>query len=370
MADARYFKQLVGQTPGDKAWEAWKADAMVCVIGAGAMGTALSVHCQQTGSPVSLLATELDQAVVEAHRRGHRHPALGVPIPTGVDCVEADKWEEPLARADVIIVAVSSQGISEVARRAVAMAAPDATWVVATKGWDDDTLQSCSEVVESLMASDPAVASLGGPALAPELVAGVPTAIVCASRRADVRDRVRAVLASPALAVATTDDVAGVETAAAYKNVAAIAVGICEGLSERQSESVVVNRYANTRAAVFAGGVLEMTRIGTALGGRAETMLGLAGAGDLYVTCLGGRNSRFGRLLGSGETADQARAVIGSTVEGVGATRAALAIAERVAIRLPLARAVADAVAGSSSPDVWLSTLGDLLQSTDGREFS
>jgi glycerol-3-phosphate dehydrogenase (NAD(P)+) len=343
---------------------------MLCVIGAGAMGTALAVHCLRAGTPGTLLATELDEAVVDAQRCGQPHPALGVPVPAGVDCVEADKWDEPLGRAEVVVVAVSSHGIDAVVRRAAAMAAPDATWIVATKGWDDRTLQSCSEVVESLMPAGAAVASLGGPALAPELVAGVPTAIVCASRRADVRARVSAILDAPTLFVATTDDVPGVETAAAYKNVAAVAVGMCEGLSERQTESVFVHGYANTRAAVFAAGVLEMTRLGTALGGRAETMLGLAGAGDLYVTCLGGRNARFGRLLGSGETAEQAMAVIGSTVEGVGATRAALAIASRLDIRLPIARAVADTIEDNASPALWLTALADLHEDSDRRELS
>jgi glycerol-3-phosphate dehydrogenase (NAD(P)+) len=335
---------------------------MLCVVGAGAMGTALAVHCLRAGTPASLLATEFDDAVVDAHRRGFQHPALGVPIPTGVDCIEADKWESPLARAEFVVVAVSSHGIREVVRRAAPMAAPDATWIVATKGWDEHTLQSCSEVVDSAVPAGSSVASLGGPALAPELVAGVPTAIVCASRDAEVRARVRALLEAPSLFVATTNDVPGVETAAAYKNVAAIAVGMCEGLSERQTESVFVHGYANTRAAVFAAGVLEMTRLGTSLGGRAETMLGLAGAGDLYVTCLGGRNARFGRLLGSGETADQAMSVIGSTVEGVGATHAALAIARRESIPLPIARAVADALDDNTAQTVWLSALSDLLE--------
>src|SRR5215470_14307023 len=195
---------------------------MLCVVGAGAMGTALAVHCLRAGTPASLLATEFDEAVVDAHRRGFQHPALGVPIPAGVDCVEADKWESSLARAELVVVAVSSHGIREVVHRAAPMAA-----------------------------------------LAPELVAGVPTAIVCASREGKVRARVRALLEAPSLFVATTDDVPGVETAAAYKNVAAIAVGMCEGLSERQTESVFVHGYANTRAAVFAAGVLEMTRLAT-----------------------------------------------------------------------------------------------------------
>ena len=155
---------------------------MLSVIGAGAMGTALAVHCLRAGTPATLLATGLDEAVIDAQRRGQPHPTLGVPIPAGVDCVEADKWDEPLRRAEVVFVAVSSHGIDAVVRRAAAMADPNATWIVATKGWDERTLQSCSEVVESLMPEGAAVASLGGPALAPELVAGVPTAIVCASR--------------------------------------------------------------------------------------------------------------------------------------------------------------------------------------------
>jgi len=332
------------------------------------MGTALAVQFLRAGSPPTLLATQFDEAVVEAHRRGQPHPSLGVPVPHSIECVEDTKWEEPLARADAIVVAVSSAGIGDVVRRTAALAAPDATWVVATKGWDEHTLQSCSEVVQSLMPRGASVASLGGPALAPELVAGVPTAIVCASRSADVRARVRAMLETPTLVVTTTDDVPGVETAAAYKNVAAIAVGMCEGLSERRTENVFVHGYANTRAAVFAAGLLEMTRLATALGGRQSTMLGLAGAGDLYVTCLGGRNARFGRLLGAGETADQAMGVIGSTVEGVGTTQAALAIAERLSIKLSLARAVADAIADATPQALWISAMADLLEERDDLE--
>jgi glycerol-3-phosphate dehydrogenase (NAD(P)+) len=332
------------------------------------MGTALAVHCVRSGKPATVLATAFDQAVVEAQRRGEQHPALGLPLPAGVDCVEDAKWDEPLARADVIIVAVSSGGIDQVVRRAAAIARPEAIWVVATKGWDDQTRRSCSEMVEHLVSSPARVASLGGPALAPELVAGVPTAIVCASRDATVRAEVRAILETSALAVTTTDDVVGVETAAAYKNVAAIAVGMCEGLSERRSENVFVHAYANTRAAVFAAGLHEMTRLSVALGGRERTMLGLAGAGDLYVTCLGGRNARFGRLLGAGETAAQAMGVIGSTVEGVGATHAALMIAERLSIELPLARVVAAAIDDNAPGNVWLGALVDLFEEQDHRE--
>ena len=137
-----------------------------------------------------------------------------------------------------------------------------------------------------------------------------------------------------------TDDVVGAETGAAYKNVVAVAVGMCEGFSERLVERASVHAFANARAAVFALGMIDMVRLAEQLGGRAGTVLGLAGAGDLYVTCLGGRNGQFGRLLGAGQTPEQARTTIGSTVEGVVNCAAALALASRESIDLPSARAV------------------------------
>jgi glycerol-3-phosphate dehydrogenase (NAD(P)+) len=147
-----------------------------------------------------------------------------------------------------------------------------------------------------------------------------------------------------------SDDVGAVEVAAAYKNVTAIAVGMCEGLSERLTESVYVHRFANARAAMFAHGLQDMTRLAAAEGGRIETILGLAGAGDLYVTCLGGRNGNFGRLLGGGQTPQQAQTTIGSTVEGVPNTYAALALAARDGVQLRAAPAVAAVLSGTSSP--------------------
>jgi glycerol-3-phosphate dehydrogenase (NAD(P)+) len=138
----------------------------------------------------------------------------------------------------------------------------------------------------------------------------------------------------------TTSDVAGAETASAFKNVAAIAVGIGQGLSERFIESALVRAFLNVRAAMFAQGMVDMVGLAEASGGRASTVAGLAGSGDLYVTCVGGRNGRFGQLLGSGATPAQALRTIGSTVEGVANTAAALALAARHSIDLPTARAV------------------------------
>lgn len=318
----------------------------IIVIGAGAMGAALATHLARAGRNATLAGTSFDDGTIDACRSSEPHPALGVPLPGDVRCVPYADWDEVVPNADVVVLAVSSDGL----RSTVADVRPrlrgDATWVIATKGWDSKSLLSPSEIVAGV--GDFAV--LGGPALAPELVAGAPTSIVCASYPVEVAQRIAGLLRSNNLYVTVTDDVAGAETAAAYKNVIAIVVGMCEGLGERLPESVFVHRFANARAATFAVGLQDMARLALARGGRAETIIGLAGAGDLYVTCLGGRNGTFGRLIGSGQTTEQAQATIGSTVEGVANTAAALAVAQRLNVELPTAKAVDAVLNAKSSP--------------------
>jgi glycerol-3-phosphate dehydrogenase (NAD(P)+) len=303
------------------------------------MGTALAVHTARNGADSVLLATEQDEAVVDTWRRGLPHPSLRMPFHHYVRCRPAGEWSEALPAAAVVFVAVSSDGLARVLSQAAGAAAPGAVWVLATKGWDHDTLQAPSQVAAAALGNVPVV-SLAGPALAAELFAGSPTGLLCASHDQQARRCAAAALGSPTTAVFTTSDVAGAETAAAFKNVVAVAVGLAEGLSDRLVESALVASYANARAAVFARGMLDMLALAQAQGGRTATVLGLAGAGDLYVTCQHGRNGRFGRLLGSGATVDGAIHSIGSTVEGVANTAAALRLAERAQLDLPTARVV------------------------------
>jgi len=311
----------------------------VAVLGAGAMGTALGVHCSRRGFRSVLLATDHDEAVVDAWRHQMPHPSLQMPFHDHVGCRVDREWHEVLPTADVVFVAVSSGGLERVASEAARFGAPGATWVLATKGWTPDTLQTPSQVAAAVLGDVPVV-SLAGPALAAELLAGSPTGLLCASANQPARRCVADALASPTTAVFTTSDVAGAETCAAFKNVVAVAVGLAEGLSDRLGESALVASYANARAAVFARGMLDMLALVEASGGRIATVLGLAGAGDLYVTCQHGRNGRFGRLLGSGATPEAAFRSIGSTVEGVTSTAAALTLADRVGLDLPTARVV------------------------------
>jgi len=303
------------------------------------MGTALAVHSARNGASTMLLATDHDEDVVDRWRRGLPHPSLQMPFHHHVRCCPMQEWAGVLPDATVVFVAVSSSGLQQVLSQAARIGAPDAIWVLATKGWDQDTLQTPSQVATAVLGNVPVV-SLAGPALAAEILAGSPTGLLCASHDRQARRCAAAALASPTTAVFTTSDVAGAETAAAFKNVVAVAVGLAEGLSDRLGASGLVATFANARAAVFARGMMDMLALVEAQGGRVATVLGLAGAGDLYVTCMHGRNGRFGRLLGSGATVESAIRSIGSTVEGVANTAPALRLALRTRLDLPSARVV------------------------------
>jgi glycerol-3-phosphate dehydrogenase (NAD(P)+) len=324
---------------------------VIAVIGAGAMGAALAILHARAGLRTALLGTRFDDAAIAACRTGRPHPALGIALDPTIDCRKHDTWGAVLPNTERVVLAVSSDGLADVVAEVAPKARPHVIWTIATKGWDAQTLRTPSQVVADALGSNERVVVLAGPALAPEVVAGAPTAMVAASVTDHVAKDVAATLEAGGVSPTITDDVAGVEVAAAYKNVTAIAVGMCEGLSERLPERVYVHRYANARAAMFARGLCDMSVMAGAQGGRPETIFGLAGAGDLYVTCLGGRNGNFGRLLGAGQTADQARATIGSTVEGVANTEAALRIADRLGVEVVAARAVQAVLSAEVSPE-------------------
>jgi glycerol-3-phosphate dehydrogenase (NAD(P)+) len=336
---------------------------VIAVLGAGAMGAAIATHLVRGGADVSLFATDHDGAVMRAWARRERHPGLGVVLEPGLVIRDLAESLRALAEADMVVVAVSSAGLARVVSSVAGHTAPDAPWVTATKGWHEQTCLTPSELLAAAGIRAPVV-TLAGPGLATELAAGLPTALLCASHDADARRRVARILASPSTLTVTTSDVAGAEAASAYKNVAAIAVGIAEGLSGRFAERGEQHTYANARAAMFAQGMVDMVRLAEVRGGRAATVLGLAGAGDLYVTCVGGRNGRFGKLLGSGLTPDQAVRSINSTVEGVPNTRVALRLAERYSIDLRAARAVNLALHHHLIDDEGVRAMRDLFTAT------
>lgn len=309
----------------------------VAVIGAGAMGTALAAQLARAGETPAILATAFDGPFVEAHRAGTPHPGIGVPFPPGATMHDYGRWGEALARADVIVLVVSTAGLVATVTEAAGHAPPDALWAVATKGWDEATLRPAAGVVADELGDPQRVVTIVGPSLAREIAVGVPTAVVCASEAPAAARRVAELFSSPLFRTYVSDDVAGVEVGAALKNVIAIAVGMCDGLRDALGADATMN----AQAFVFSRGLVEMARLARALGGRTETVLGLAGAGDLYVTCLGGRNGRFGRLVGQGVAPEEALRQMNTTVEGYQNARAAVRLGEKHGVDLPIARAVA-----------------------------
>lgn len=305
----------------------------MAIIGAGAMGAALAITLDRAGNSVSLCATALDGPFVEAIRRNRIHPTLNLAVPESVRLFDPAEWELPLREAEVAVLAVASVGVRDVVRTAAPLLADRAVWAVASKGWDPETAEPLSKVVEQ--ESQRPVVIVVGPSLAGEMAAGTPTALVCASRDHEAARRVAGALSSPTVRTFVTDDVPGVEVGAALKNVLAIAIGMCDGISETKGRPMT-----NTKAALFSRGLVEMGRLARALGGRQDTVLGLAGAGDLFVTVLGGRNGRFGRLVGAGADPQKAFAEMGTTVEGYENAREALLLAERHGLDLPVVRMV------------------------------
>lgn len=307
---------------------------VVSVLGAGAMGIALALVLDRAGNRVSVCGTEFDGSILEAIERDRIHPVLRQPVPSSILLVGPEDWNEPLVEAGIVAVAVTSRGLRETVKSISGYLSEEAVWAIATKGWDPQTSQPVSEVVSGVDPDHPLVIVVG-PSLAGELAAGTPTGLVCASTNREASRRVADALRSSTVRTFTSDDVAGVEVGAAVKNVLAIAIGMCDGIAEVSSRPM-----SNTKAALFSRGLVEMGRLAVALGGKQETVLGLAGAGDLFVTVLGGRNGRFGRLVGTGLAPGRAFEEMNTTVEGYENAAAALVLAKRLDLHLPIVEMV------------------------------
>jgi len=304
------------------------------------MGGALTVQLARAGRVPTLLATEYDSPVVEAYVKGEPHPALGVHLPDDLAIADPASWMDAAQNAEAIVLAVSTAGLVPTVRTLAPLAPETCLWAVATKGWDEDTLRSAAGVVADELAAPDRVVAVVGPSLAHEIATGVPTAVACASTSLASARTVAEMFDSPRFRTYVTGDVVGVEVGAVLKNVVAIGCGMCDGLAG----AFGVEAMTNAKAFVFSRGLVEMSRLARALGGKAETVLGLAGAGDLFVTVLGGRNARFGRLVGEGRTPEEALAEMNTTVEGYANARAAAALAEKHGLDLPVVEVVAKVV--------------------------
>jgi glycerol-3-phosphate dehydrogenase (NAD(P)+) len=288
----------------------------VTILGAGDMGTALLTPLIAGHHEARLWGTTFDAAIIASLHEGESHPRLGLAMPAGVATFNDAEADEALRGADIVVIAVTSNAVRSVLLRLRAALGRPRAIVTVGKGFDvgaggDEVLLLSQAIAEFSTAP---VVAVGGPAIAKEVARGTPTAAIFASRDPTALAVARDAFASPGYFVETTDDVVGVEIAAAMKNAYGVAIGITDGIEKRTGLP-----HHNLRAALFPRAVEEMGLLAEACGGRRETVEGLAGAGDLQVTITAGRNRLLGERVGlglTGEAAFQELTAAGTTTEG------------------------------------------------------
>lgn len=314
----------------------------IAIIGAGQMGGAMAAQAVRAGAGVTLW--DSDGAALDAIGRGDCPPRLpGLRLPGAVRACH--RLEDALDGASIVVSAVPTQAV-RAAWRVIAPRLPrGATLVSTAKGFELGTLLRPSEAMrETLVEAGVAcpIVAMSGPAIAPEIVRGLPTAMVAASADPHATALACSALASDTLRLYPSDDVIGVETAGAAKNVIALAAGMIDGMG----------LGTNAKATLLARGIAEIARLGLALGGAADTFWGIAGIGDLATTCFSadGRNRAFGERLGAGMSLHEAKSASGSTVEGLDTCTALMALRESHGVEMPICAAVHAVLLGTQSP--------------------
>jgi glycerol-3-phosphate dehydrogenase (NAD(P)+) len=294
---------------------------VLTVLGAGAMGSALTVPAVDNGHEVRLWGTRLDDELVEAIDDGRPHPRTGVVGDPRVRTFRSGRLAEALDGATAVALAVSTEGFEDVLAAAAPYLRAEAFLGLTTKGFAEDrdgrviVLTDRADAVLADAGCATPVLAIGGPCKANEVAARRPTAAVHAAVDPAVAARSHDLFTTATYAAAAHHDRTGVEVAAALKNVYAIALGVCHGLADAGGEP-----FHDLNALVFTQAVAEMGALAVALGGEAGTVTGLAGVGDLQVTALSGRNRVYGARIGAGERPDEALRLMreaGQTVEGV-----------------------------------------------------
>ena len=301
----------------------------IAVMGAGAWGTALADLLARNGQRVVLWAYEAD--VVESINVRHENARFLADVILHEGVRATGDVDDAVGGADLVLFVTPSHVLRPIARRAAARLGERATLVVASKGIERETLALMTDVVSEEIPRSPVV-GLSGPSFAREVAQRQPTAVVAASHDPSASVRVQQAFSSDAFRVYTHHDVIGVELGGSLKNVMAIATGMAEGLGLGY----------NPRAALITRGLAEMTRLGVALGADPLTFAGLAGMGDLVLTCTGAlsRNRQLGLDIGQGKRLDDLLAMRETVAEGVYTTQSAHALASREEIDMPIVAAV------------------------------
>lgn len=322
----------------------------VAVIGAGAWGTALSQLCAASGRhEVRLWA--LEEEVCRAIRERRENPVYlpGVSLDERIE-VETD-LAAVLDQAELVLVVVPSHHVRSVMAKAASFLPRSAILVSAAKGIEDETLLTMSAVIEEVVPAEAGrrVVALSGPSFAREVAAGVPTAVVAAARDIRVAEEVQYALSTDNFRIYSQADMIGVELAGAVKNPIAIAVGIADGMRVG----------LNARAALITRGLAEMARLGVRMGANPMTFAGLAGLGDLVLTCTGdlSRNRQVGLRIGEGKKLEQIVAEMKSVAEGVKNAATVYKLSQKMEVSMPIIEQIHLVLYADKSPKMALRDL-------------
>jgi glycerol-3-phosphate dehydrogenase (NAD(P)+) len=301
----------------------------IAVIGAGSWGTALAIQFARAGRPVNLWGRDAAQLTAMQQARSNQRYLPGAMFPDALQV--SSQLSIALHGVSDVLVAAPSHALRAVLTQLKPMLPADARLCWATKGFELRTGKLPHQVAREVL-GDIHMAVLSGPTFAKEVGAGLPTAMTVAASDAQYARDLAESISDDNFRAYTSTDIIGVEVGGAVKNVLAIGAAICDGLKFG----------ANTRIALITRGLKEMTRLGVALGAQAETFMGLAGLGDLVLTCTDdqSRNRRFGLAFAAGHTLEQAQADIGQVVEGVGASIAVMQVATQHHVDMPICRQV------------------------------
>ena len=311
----------------------------IAVLGAGSWGTALATVLARNGVATTLWAHRPEHAAALREARENRRYLPDVALPEGLTV--GDDLAQALAGADDVLVAVPSHAFSDTLARCAPDLPADARVAWATKGLDAESGGLLHQATERRLPGRP-LAVLSGPTFAGEVAAGLPTAVSVASEDETFAADIAAAFHNEAFRVYTSHDVVGVEVGGAVKNVLAIATGVADGMG----------LGANARAGLITRGLAEISRLGATLGADPRTLTGLAGMGDLILTCTDNqsRNRRMGLALGAGKDIATAQAEIGQTVEGLRTAEEVLRLAARQGVEMPICEQVHRLLRGEITP--------------------
>ncbi len=298
--------------------------ANVTVIGGGSWGIALAVLLHKNGHQITVWSAL--ESEIEMLRTQHEHKMLpGVKLAEDIRFTLDER--EAVAGADLLVMAVASSFTRRTAKRLCPYVAQGQLIVNVAKGIEEQTLMTQAQITEQEI-PQARVAVLSGPSHAEEVGRGIPTTIVVGARKRSTAEYIQNLFMNEVFRVYTSPDVLGIELGGSLKNVVALAAGIADGLGYGD----------NTTAALITRGITEIARLGTAMGGRFETFCGLTGIGDLIVTCasMHSRNRRAGILIGQGKTMEEAMEEVQMVVEGVYSAKAAMELAKKYDVQLPI----------------------------------